>query len=242
MGDYDGYVSLESKRRFRLIAIASCGAVFLLVLAAFYAPFVPVILAGRIGTLPLNAVRWSFAISMALNVLAPALAASMFASSSRRCRTDELAPGVMLAPLWRRALAKALDYAIAFVPGQVAMLCMLGSILDLGPAYSAGLSKAWFFVCLAANLWAFFWGILFVRSEGRSGRSPGKTLLGIRVVGEDLQPCGAGRALVRNLFGFIDGFPFGLLGTLCAALTVRAQRVGDLVARTIVIRDVSKGG
>ena len=73
--------------------------------------------------------------------------------------------------------------------------------------------------------------------EGRFGKTPGKWLVGIRVLGTDLRPCGFGRALLRNLLTFVDGFFNFLVGVLLVALTENWQRLGDLAARTIVVAD-----
>jgi uncharacterized RDD family membrane protein YckC len=64
--------------------------------------------------------------------------------------------------------------------------------------------------------------------------------MGIRVLNEELQPCGVGPTLLRNLLGIIDVAFFGLVGIMCAALTIRWQRLGDLAGRTIVVRDSVK--
>jgi uncharacterized RDD family membrane protein YckC len=38
----------------------------------------------------------------------------------------------------------------------------------------------------------------------------------------------------------VDGFPFGLVGLVTMANSARQQRVGDIVAGTLVIRDRSR--
>jgi len=68
-----------------------------------------------------------------------------------------------------------------------------------------------------------------------AGYSPGKRVLGIRVLGTDLQLCGFWRALVRNLLMFVDGFFNFLVGILVVALNEHWQRVGDMAARTVVV-------
>jgi uncharacterized RDD family membrane protein YckC len=79
--------------------------------------------------------------------------------------------------------------------------------------------------------------VAFSYFEGRFGKTPGKWLLGIRVLGTDLQPCGFWLALLRNLLTFADGFFNFLVGALLVALTESWQRLGDLAARTIVVVD-----
>ncbi len=88
-----------------------------------------------------------------------------------------------------------------------------------------------------AFLWMLLTLVAFSYLEGRFGKTPGKWLLRIRVLGTDLRVCGFGRALVRNLLTFVDGFFNFLVGVLLVALTENWQRLGDLAARTIVVVD-----
>jgi uncharacterized RDD family membrane protein YckC len=149
----------------------------------------------------------------------------------------------VFASLWQRALAQLVDailLAASFLlpigwmwrlfsdPEQMAE-----HMSEEGPAF-----MLWFFGLFAA---AFACSVLllvaFSYFEGRSGKTPGKWLLRIRVLGTDLRPCGFGRALVRNLLTFVDGFFNFLVGALLVALTEHWQRLGDLAARTIVVVD-----
>jgi uncharacterized RDD family membrane protein YckC len=84
-------------------------------------------------------------------------------------------------------------------------------------------------------LWMLLCIIIFSVMEGRLGYSPGKLLLGIRVLGTDLQLCGFWRALVRNLLMFVDGFFNFMVGIMVVALTEHWQRIGDMAARTVVV-------
>jgi uncharacterized RDD family membrane protein YckC len=84
-------------------------------------------------------------------------------------------------------------------------------------------------------IWALLVLVGFSFLEGRRGLTPGKWLVGIRVVGIDLSPCGFGRGLVRNALKFVDGFFNYMVGILIVALTENWQRVGDLAARTVVV-------
>ncbi len=76
--------------------------------------------------------------------------------------------------------------------------------------------------------------------QGITGASIGKMILGLRVVNEQGQPCGFGRALVRWLFLVVDGACF-LIGLLVSLLTHPHRRVGDMVAKTFVVAHASVG-
>jgi uncharacterized RDD family membrane protein YckC len=144
------------------------------------------------------------------------------------------------ASLWQRALAQLVD-AVPLVAGFLAPMLWMWRVFsdpeeflaETGPMF-----MLWFLGLVAA---AFVCGLLVLVAysyfEGRFGKTPGKWLLGIRVLGTDLRPCGFGRAILRNLLTFVDGFFNFLVGALLVALTENWQRLGDLAARTIVVVD-----
>jgi phosphoenolpyruvate carboxykinase (GTP) len=74
--------------------------------------------------------------------------------------------------------------------------------------------------------------------EAHGGRTPGKAILGIRVLLLDGRPCTALAAIVRNAFRVIDGFPGVYLIALSSlAGSKRRQRLGDQAAGTSVFLD-----
>lgn len=80
----------------------------------------------------------------------------------------------------------------------------------------------------------FLYLILF---EGLLGATPGKFLLGIRVKTVESKPCTFGQAVIRNLLRIVDALAIYLVGLVVVVLTKRRQRVGDLAAHTIVVRE-----
>ncbi len=137
----------------------------------------------------------------------------------------------------RRALAHVLD--LLFCYGAVAALAVvvllaavgtgLASGSDLGSAAKAGIG-----VVLLA-LFAAQW-IYFVVCEAVYGRSPGKMAVGLRVVTTSGRPIGWRASALRNLLRAADLLPFGYIGGVASmALTSRFQRIGDLVAGTMVV-------
>lgn len=71
------------------------------------------------------------------------------------------------------------------------------------------------------------------------GRTIGKRALGLRVVTVEGAPIRLRHAMLRMMGGLVDRLlpPIGVTGTLFVLATRRHQRVGDLLAGTIVIRD-----
>ncbi|HSH93581.1 MAG TPA: RDD family protein, partial [Roseimicrobium sp.] len=70
------------------------------------------------------------------------------------------------------------------------------------------------------------------------GQTLGKRLLRLRVVDINGLPLQPGQVIVRNLLRFVDVLPVGyLVGGLTAFLNKRGQRLGDIAANTVVVRN-----
>ena len=73
-----------------------------------------------------------------------------------------------------------------------------------------------------------------------AGRTPGKRLNALRVVMEGGEPVGLRASSVRNLLRLLEGPPLFYAPAIVAVLaTRRNQRLGDLAAGTLVVRDAS---
>lgn len=85
------------------------------------------------------------------------------------------------------------------------------------------------------------WGYFFLFEWLANGRTPGKMLLGLRVVRENGGRPTALSVLIRNLLRIIDMLPFYyLLGMLMVFFHPSHKRLGDIVAGTIVIHERKK--
>jgi uncharacterized RDD family membrane protein YckC len=85
---------------------------------------------------------------------------------------------------------------------------------------------------------------LLVLLQAFTGWTPGKLLTGIRTVREDGQAPGFVKAFLRWLLWIVDGFPYfipGLTGFIVGLTTVGHRRVGDMVAKTFVVRASATG-
>jgi uncharacterized RDD family membrane protein YckC len=69
------------------------------------------------------------------------------------------------------------------------------------------------------------------------GQTPGKRYQGIRVVRTDGQPVGLAPVLVRNLIRIVDVTLLPFLALISMVITRRSQRLGDLAAGTMVVRE-----
>ena len=141
----------------------------------------------------------------------------------------------VLADLGSRIGAFAVDLVLLSAVLTV-VAAALTSLAGLGPAAeSLGTTALVFAVFLAQ--WGYF--MLFEGLWG--GRTPGKRTLGLRVVrvgGEALSFRGA---VLRNLLRAVDlqPAPSGLAGLVSILASQRAQRLGDLVAGTMVVQDAA---
>jgi uncharacterized RDD family membrane protein YckC len=75
-----------------------------------------------------------------------------------------------------------------------------------------------------------------------NGQTPGKRMVGIRVIRENGYPMRPIDAVIRNLVRMVDWLPgaYGI-GVLTMLLNKRSKRLGDFASGTIVVREGSRG-
>lgn len=151
------------------------------------------------------------------------------------------------ASLTQRTLARLIDsviYSLPLIPAAILFYLYFDreafmEFFDApGPRPFQALGKELIWIMAGFALMTFWWFFLFVAfsfTEGKWGLTPGKWILGIRVVGLNLEPRGVLWALLRNLLMIFDSFFNYLLGIGLIAFTENRQRIGDLAAGTIVI-------
>jgi hypothetical protein len=70
------------------------------------------------------------------------------------------------------------------------------------------------------------------------GRSLGKLALGLRTVRDDAGPISFRHAFIRSLVGVVEIWALsGVPALLCALVSARGKRLGDMVAGTYVVRE-----
>jgi len=84
-----------------------------------------------------------------------------------------------------------------------------------------------------------FWCYFLLFEALNHGRTPGKRLIGIRVVMDTGHPITFAAAAVRNLIRVVDALPppFSLVGLAFMLFHPQNKRLGDIVAGTVVARD-----
>jgi uncharacterized RDD family membrane protein YckC len=100
----------------------------------------------------------------------------------------------------------------------------------------------WTIAILIVVLFLIFAGYFIVFEWLWNGQTPGKRLLKLRVIREDGRPLTLWEAIARNLLRICDavpGFviPIYSIGLIVIFLSNRDQRVGDIFAGTVVIRE-----
>jgi uncharacterized RDD family membrane protein YckC len=89
----------------------------------------------------------------------------------------------------------------------------------------------------------FGYPIAFETAWQSGGRTPGKALLGLRVVTVEGAPERFRHAAIRAALGLIDfGLTLGMAAVLSSLWSSRNQRLGDMVAGTVVVRERTGAG
>jgi uncharacterized RDD family membrane protein YckC len=133
-----------------------------------------------------------------------------------------------LAGVGSRFAAALVDLAI-----QIALLIVIAAV-GFGVFAPTGVGVA--AVTVLSFLVFAAYDILF--EVFASGRTPGKRLNGLRVVRTDGSPVGFFTSAVRNVLRLADLLPgMYLAGIVSILVTRRNQRLGDLAAGTLVVRE-----
>lgn len=144
-----------------------------------------------------------------------------------------------LASIGNRFLACAIDHTIqSLVLGLIVLVGVILSnisfiqeIFTSAPKWVAAVMILLLFLTFSSYFAFFEW--LW------SGQTPGKRWMKLRVIREDGRPITFWEATVRNLLRVLDMFPYPFysIGLISVFSTGRDQRIGDLVAGTVVIRE-----
>ena len=131
-----------------------------------------------------------------------------------------------LAGLGSRAIAGTVDLLLK----ALLLACVLVLLLAV-----LGIDGA-LVIVPAAALAMLLYDVAFEVLAG--GRTPGKRMSGLRVVRSSGRPVDVTASVIRNAMRLIDGLALSYLPTIVSILvTQRNQRLGDLAADTVVIRD-----
>ena len=144
-----------------------------------------------------------------------------------------------LASIGNRFLAVAIDHAIQLLTVGIIFLAsailasftVIEQLMSSAPKWLYAVATILLFL-VVAGYFAFFEWIW-------SGQTPGKRWMKLRVIREDGRPITFWEASVRNLLRTLDMFPpwFYSVGLIAVFSSTRDQRIGDMVAGTVVVRE-----
>ncbi len=133
--------------------------------------------------------------------------------------------------------AAALERVVAYVIDQMILTPAAFVAVDLAGLQAEGkdLSDP-ALLGIVATFWALG-ALYFTAQEAFGGQTIGKRIVGIRVVAAARGRAGPGRVAARNLLRLVDPYNVCLLVDLVLILvTRRRQRLGDLLAGTVVVQ------
>jgi uncharacterized RDD family membrane protein YckC len=144
-----------------------------------------------------------------------------------------------IAGIGSRFLALTLDLLIQRAAGLGLILIMV--LLRLtGLLNGLPLSGQWIAALLIGFTFLSHFGYFTVFETLWRGQTPGKRVVHIRVVKDSGRTLSASETILRNLMRIADQLPaFYAVGILSALFTAQNQRLGDLMAGAIVVREAS---
>jgi uncharacterized RDD family membrane protein YckC len=142
-----------------------------------------------------------------------------------------------LAGIGSRFIALLIDYLIWFA-GFTVLVLAFSVVLPAIHAFSR-ISEQW---AEALFIFIFFllnWGYFTLFEAFWNGRTPGKRVARIRVIHRSGRAIGLFESMARNLVRYVDmqPFPTYAVGVISMFVTRQHQRLGDLAAGTLVVRD-----
>ncbi len=146
------------------------------------------------------------------------------------------APPSPLADLGSRIVAGLIDWIIIGIVAAVLFFVAFAPFMFAG-AWMMPTWGEWGWFGGMFGIQFFLWLIYFTYFEGTSGQTLGKRVAHVRVVKEDGSRCDFGSALIRSILRIVDSLPFiYILGIILIAATDKRQRLGDMLAKTIVVK------
>jgi uncharacterized RDD family membrane protein YckC len=142
-----------------------------------------------------------------------------------------------LAGIGSRFIALLVDYLIW---GAGLLVVVILAILLL-PALRTfnRISAQWAEAIVIFIVFLFNWGYFTLFEAFWNGRTPGKRVAKIRVIQRSGRSIGLVESMARNLVRYVDMQPFPVygVGVIAMFVTRQHQRLGDLAAGTLVVRD-----
>ena len=142
-----------------------------------------------------------------------------------------------LAGIGSRFIALLVDMLIWFA-GFIVLAIVLAIFLPGIEAFSK-ISEQWAVAAAIFMVFLLFWGYFTLFEAFWNGRTPGKRVARIRVIQRSGRAISLFESMARNLVRYVDMQPFPMyaVGVIAIFATRQHQRLGDLAAGTLVVRD-----
>lgn len=141
-----------------------------------------------------------------------------------------------VAGIGSRFIAIVVDYLIWAV--LIFVFSLLGVVILPAVHAFGGVSANWIVGIVLLVIFLFHWGYFTLFEAFGNGCTPGKRAAKIRVIHRSGRAISFVEALARNLVRFVDYLPsFYAVGVVAMFFSRRNQRLGDMVAGTLVVRD-----
>mgnify|MGYP002651287046 CR=1 FL=1 len=152
-----------------------------------------------------------------------------------------------LASIGNRFLAVMIDHAIQYTAAILLIVFFLTLSSQASPIdqiYDGTASEIpkWIIAVMLVVVYFWFAGYFIVFEWLMHGQTPGKRIMKLRVIREDGRPITLWEAAARNLLRLFDAIPpvvvpLYSVGLITIFLNKRDQRIGDVFAGTVVIRE-----
>src|SRR5579863_9315969 len=141
-----------------------------------------------------------------------------------------------IAGIGSRFIALLVDYLI-WIPSILLVGKIFSTFLPSLTAFNK-LSEQWAVAIYVFLIFLFNWGYFTLFEAFWNGRTPGKRVARIRVIQRSGRAIGLFESMARNFIRYIDQIPFFYaVGAIAIFVTRDHQRLGDLAAGTLVVRD-----
>ena len=141
-----------------------------------------------------------------------------------------------VAGIGSRFYAALVDFAILIPILFIGYYIIVRAILDLDEKYGN-----WLAALAGIATFVLQWGYYMIFEIATNGQSPGKRVLGLRVIKAQGYPISFSDSAIRNIVRIVDMLPFAYgIGLLTMLLNKNWQRLGDLAAGTLVVKEDAK--
>jgi uncharacterized RDD family membrane protein YckC len=141
-----------------------------------------------------------------------------------------------IAGIGSRFIALVIDYLIQFA--ALILLSVLAAVIIPALHFLGRISADWAGGIFVIIFFLFLWGYFALFEAFANGRTPGKRVAKIRVIHRSGRAISFVESLARNLLRFVDFLPsFYVVGVVAMFLSRQNQRLGDMVAGTLVVHD-----